>query len=76
MVKVLVTLEYAILEDVYFVLELATVVIWTVIDDEGDNWGRAIVHEVDKKGDCVDEPYEKLITKAHNHLAPELVFQD
>jgi hypothetical protein len=33
-------LEYAKLEDVCFGLELATVISWTVIDDEWDNWGR------------------------------------
>lgn len=33
-------LEYAKLEDVCFGLELATAIIWTVIDDEWDNWGR------------------------------------
>ena len=36
----------------------------------------AIVHKVDKRGDCVDGLYVKLISRAHNHLAPELVFQD
>lgn len=40
MVKILVTLEYAKLEDVCFELELATAIIRTVIDDEWDNRGR------------------------------------